>query len=212
MTHSNRLLVVCLTALGFVVALLLHASPAWATPAGAAVTAPPVVAWKGKKKRKKRKKSPPKKKENGKKESKSAEPPADASGGSADSGADAGVPPADLGEAEGESDRKLPTRAERIGTGDVRTAGTAGTPLRQSNRMEFDARVVRGETAGSGAVILFERGPRHLATLTERRHIFLDATIQPVLGKKAAEAPRLKHGKSTDKKKPADKDQKEANK
>lgn len=60
---------------------------------------------------------------------------------------------------------------------------TAGTGLRQSNRMEFDARVVRGETAGSGAVILFERGPRHLAPLTKKRTRFLDDTIEGVLGK-----------------------------
>ena len=67
-----------------------------------------------------------------------------------------------------------------------------GGGLRQNTRMEFDARVVRGETAGSGAVILFERGPRHLAPLTKKRTRFLDETIEGVLGKEEAIAAREK--------------------
>ncbi len=103
-----------------------------------------------------------------------------------------------------------PSRAERIGTERMAGAGAGGaTPLRRSNRMEFDARVVRGETAGSGAVILFERGPRHLATLTQRRKVFLDATIEPVLGKAASATPRHKKPPSKAKKNKKNKDKKD---
>lgn len=49
--------------------------------------------------------------------------------------------------------------------------------LRRSNVMEFDARLVRGETAGSGAVVLFDRGQRPLPPLTRRRKRFLDPTL-----------------------------------
>jgi hypothetical protein len=51
-----------------------------------------------------------------------------------------------------------------------------------AHRMEFDARLVYGETAGSGAVILFDRGLRELPPLTEQRKRFLSATIEPVYG------------------------------
>jgi len=54
----------------------------------------------------------------------------------------------------------------------------------RSNRMEFDARLVYGETAGSGAVILFERGQRNLPPLTKQRTEFLAATTEPIFGKK----------------------------
>ena len=55
--------------------------------------------------------------------------------------------------------------------------------MRHSRHMEFDARLVRGETAGSGAVVLFDRGERQLPRLTRLRESFLRATIEPVLGK-----------------------------
>jgi hypothetical protein len=72
----------------------------------------------------------------------------------------------------------------RGGVKAVEQAGAAGAP-RFSNRMEFDARLVYGETAGSGAVILFERGQRELPPLTEQRKRFLAATTEPVFGKKS---------------------------
>ncbi len=61
---------------------------------------------------------------------------------------------------------------------------TAGGGMRHSRHMEFDARLVRGETAGSGAVVLFDRGERRLPRLTRLRDRFLRATIEPVLGKR----------------------------
>jgi len=52
--------------------------------------------------------------------------------------------------------------------------------LRRSNKMEFDARLIRGQTAGSGAVVLFDRGQRDLPALTKTRTRFLDATVREV--------------------------------
>lgn len=61
------------------------------------------------------------------------------------------------------------------------TAAPSGS-LRRSNKMEFDARLIRGETAGTGAVVLFDRGQRELPALTDERTGFLDATIREVYG------------------------------
>ena len=64
---------------------------------------------------------------------------------------------------------------------------SAGT-LRRSNKMEFDARLIRGQTAGSGAVVLFDRGQRELPALTKMRTRFLDATVREVFDKDSAGA------------------------
>ena len=58
--------------------------------------------------------------------------------------------------------------------------GGAGS-LRRSNRMEFDARLVRGETAGSGAVFLFQRAPRVLPSMVARRTSTLQDSVDAVL-------------------------------
>lgn len=63
-------------------------------------------------------------------------------------------------------------------------AVTTGS-VRRSNRMEFDSRLVRGETAGTGAVVLFNRGARRLPELLERRSGFLRPTIEDVMGRRA---------------------------
>ncbi|RMG16427.1 MAG: hypothetical protein D6729_10870 [Deltaproteobacteria bacterium] len=51
--------------------------------------------------------------------------------------------------------------------------------------MEFDARLVQGQTAQSGAVYLFNRAPRRLPPLVELRQSYLDRIVVPVLGKGA---------------------------
>jgi hypothetical protein len=66
---------------------------------------------------------------------------------------------------------------------------STGGGMRHSRHMEFDARLVRGETAGSGAVVLFDRGDRRLPRLTRLRDSFLHATVEPVLGKQKAGEP-----------------------
>ena len=54
--------------------------------------------------------------------------------------------------------------------------------LQRSNRMELDARVVRGETARSGAVYLFQRAPRRLPPLVGLHQSYLDEIVVPLLG------------------------------
>lgn len=60
--------------------------------------------------------------------------------------------------------------------------GAAGVgSLRRSNRMEFDARLIRGETAGSGAVFLFQRAPRALPSMVPLRQSYLQQSVDNVL-------------------------------
>ena len=72
----------------------------------------------------------------------------------------------------GEPDPETSKAGQQKGGG-----GTTAGNLRRSNRMEFDARLIRGETAGSGAVVLFDRGQRVLPQLTKARTRFLDDTL-----------------------------------
>ena len=60
---------------------------------------------------------------------------------------------------------KPPKKPEKPAKPEVKApetgASTATQPtLQRSNRMELDARLVRGEAARSGAVYLFQRAPR----------------------------------------------------
>ena len=57
-----------------------------------------------------------------------------------------------------------------------------GPSLRRGNRMEFDARLIRGESAGSGAVFLFERAQRPLPSMINKRTSFLRDTVGATLG------------------------------
>ncbi len=59
---------------------------------------------------------------------------------------------------------------------------TASATLQRGNRMEFDGRLIRGETAGSGAVFLFQRVPRPLPSMVKTRTSYLSDTVQEVLG------------------------------
>lgn len=54
--------------------------------------------------------------------------------------------------------------------------------LRRSNVMEFDARLVQGETPKAGAVYIFQRAPRRLPQLVRLRQSYLDQIVEPVLG------------------------------
>ncbi|MBA2665281.1 MAG: hypothetical protein H0U74_23535 [Bradymonadaceae bacterium] len=54
--------------------------------------------------------------------------------------------------------------------------------LLRGGRMEFDARLIRGETAGAGAVFLFQRTPRPLPSMTDRRTSYLENTVYSSLG------------------------------
>lgn len=60
--------------------------------------------------------------------------------------------------------------------------------LRRGNRMEFDARLIRGETAGSGAVFLFQRAPRPLPSMVPLRTSYLHETVDQRLGQRYAQS------------------------
>ena len=49
--------------------------------------------------------------------------------------------------------------------------------------MEFDARLIRGETPKAGAVYLFKRARRRLPLLVDQRRSYLDDMVEPVLGR-----------------------------
>ncbi len=59
--------------------------------------------------------------------------------------------------------------------------------LQRGGRMEFDARLIRGERAGTGAVFLFQRPPRPLPSMIDRRTSYLDGTVYSVLGDEGVE-------------------------
>lgn len=61
-------------------------------------------------------------------------------------------------------------------------AASSGSPLRRSRVMEFDARLVQGQTAQSGAVYLFNRAPRKLPPLLKLKQSYLHLIVDPVLG------------------------------
>lgn len=93
------------------------------------------------------------------------------------------------GEASEESASQ--TSAETSSSGG---SGSGGT-LQRSDQMEFDARLIRGERA-SGAVFLFQRTPRELPSMVERRRSYLDESVETTLGPDWAEnfeAARAKH-------------------
>ena len=92
---------------------------------------------------------------------------------------------------ETDSDEGPPEDAEDVEVapddeGTSAAADNAGEPsgptLQRGNRMEFDGRLIRGETAGAGAVFLFERAPRPLPSMVKRRRSYLGDTVDGVLG------------------------------
>lgn len=60
----------------------------------------------------------------------------------------------------------------------------ADTGVLRSNRMEFDERLVKGQSASSGAVYLFKRVPRHLPGLVPMRRSYRARIVEPVLGER----------------------------
>lgn len=87
--------------------------------------------------------------------------------------------------AEGEEDAAA-EEAEGAAEAETSTASSAST-LQRGNRMEFDARLIRGERA-SGAVFLFQRATRPLPSMVKRRTSYLDDTVATTLGEDSAEA------------------------
>lgn len=82
--------------------------------------------------------------------------------------------------------KKVPAPAAADAPAADAPAGEDG-PLRRSNTIEFDARLVQGETATAGAVFLFQRAPRPLPPLVTIGPRTLQRIVWPVLGEKAAD-------------------------
>lgn len=104
---------------------------------------------------------------------------------------------AETAEASTHSETRLAQADEAAGSdeaesdgdeGDDGAAGEASSEgqLQRSDRMEFDARLIRGERA-SGAVFLFQRTPRKLPSMVERRRTYLEGSIRTTLGDDWAE-------------------------
>lgn len=84
-----------------------------------------------------------------------------------------------LAQAEGESGGG---EGGESGGGGSSSGKQSGSKLQRSDRMEFDARLIRGERA-SGAVFLFQRTPRELPSMVKRRRTYLEESVRTVLGR-----------------------------
>ena len=61
--------------------------------------------------------------------------------------------------------------------------GTEGGPmLQRSNRLEFDARLILGQLAKTGAIYLFDRAPRQLPPLLKLKRSYLRDIVDSELG------------------------------
>lgn len=62
------------------------------------------------------------------------------------------------------------------------TMDSSTSSMQRGSRMDFDGRLIRGQHAGAGAVFLFERVPRHLPSMVDKRRTYLRETVRRVLG------------------------------
>ena len=92
-------------------------------------------------------------------------------------------------ESEGEG-----AEGEEAGAADA----TSGSSFQRGQRMEFDARLIRGERA-SGAVFLFQRATRPLPSMVKRRTSYLDETVAKSLGENSAEEFRKNQSEAIEK-------------
>jgi hypothetical protein len=72
---------------------------------------------------------------------------------------------------------------EKGGAAAAPAQGPEGGPmLQRSNRLEFDARLIQGQLAKSGAIFLFERAPRPLPPLLKLKRSYLRDIVDAELG------------------------------
>jgi hypothetical protein len=55
-----------------------------------------------------------------------------------------------------------------------------GQPLRRGERVEFDARLIQGQTAKAGAVYLFERASSDLSSMVDQRKSYRTEIVEEV--------------------------------
>jgi hypothetical protein len=99
----------------------------------------------------------------------------------------AGLPAMTAAQESGGTEAEGDETADDEAEGDAEAQqGSSEGQLQRSDRMEFDARLIRGERA-SGAVFLFQRTPRKLPSMVERRRTYLEGSIRTTLGDDWAE-------------------------
>ncbi len=148
--------------------LALPCAPALARPASVDATSTAACGARKRRGRRRRRKPRPTKKTNAQPANSPAKSDAAKAGPGGEEAPDAG-------------DADLTGLDESKGSGTA--APQAGGGLRRSNRMEFDARLVKGQTATSGAVYLFQRAPRKLPPLLKMHQSYLDRIVEPIFGK-----------------------------
>ena len=96
--------------------------------------------------------------------------------------------------AETDKDRRRPGSREkdpRMEPGKEGGAVGGGNPaLQRGTRLEFDGRLVQGQTARSGAVYLFERARSELRSMVRERQSYRDEIVKTVFPEGGREAPK----------------------
>ena len=68
--------------------------------------------------------------------------------------------------------------------------GGGNPALQRGTRLEFDGRLVQGQTARSGAVYLFERGRSELRSMVRERQSYRDEIVKTVFPEGGREVPK----------------------
>jgi hypothetical protein len=97
--------------------------------------------------------------------------------------------------AEAEAEKKRPAVREKDPRMDApgKEGGAVGggnPALQRGTRLEFDGRLVQGQTARSGAVYLFERGRSELRSMVRERQSYRDEIVKTVFPEGGREAPK----------------------
>jgi hypothetical protein len=94
----------------------------------------------------------------------------------------------------GDKDRRRPggrDKDPRMEPGKEGGAVGGGNPaLQRGTRLEFDGRLVQGQTARSGAVYLFERGRSELRSMVRERQSYRDEIVKTVFPEGGREVPK----------------------
>jgi hypothetical protein len=97
-------------------------------------------------------------------------------------------------EANGDERRRRPGGREkdpRMEPGKEGGAVGGGNPaLQRGTRLEFDGRLVQGQTARSGAVYLFERARSELRSMVRERQSYRDEIVKTVFPEGGREIPK----------------------
>jgi hypothetical protein len=92
----------------------------------------------------------------------------------------------------GDKDKRRPgAKDPRMEPGKESGAVGGGNPaLQRGTRLEFDGRLVQGQTARSGAVYLFERARSDLRSMVRERQSYRDEIVKTVFPEGGREMPK----------------------